>query len=143
MDDYGIEIYSARTGVMTRYRRDGGETDAWGLAEAEEYAYQALLTRNATYVTVGNGGHEFRMWGENVTDYGNFTFTHTGLRWSEWYVDVEVNGRRWRYRPVADLDDYPAADELAEVAAGLHPDVTRIWVGRSDGTEEDEALTSS
>lgn len=135
MDGYGIMIDTERLGT-SRYRLADGETGTWELPEAEEIAYNLLKLRHARYVTFGNGEHEFRMWGDNVTDYGNFNHPH--IRWSDWFVDVEINGRRWRYRPVADLDGYEAADELGGAAANLYPDVTRVWTGASDGSEEYE-----
>jgi hypothetical protein len=131
MDGYGIQVDTPSRG-SSRYRR--GEEDRWDLAEAEALAMNLLLSRRVNYVTVGNGDHEFRRWSSSVTDFGNFN--HPDLRWAEWYVDVEINGNRWRYHPLADLDDYEAADDLAVQAVELAPDVTRIWLGRSDGSEE-------
>ena len=137
MDGYGVSFATNRG--QSRYRtRDSSD---WDLAEAEQIAFGLLESRGARYVTFGNGEHEFRMWGENVQDAGNFTVTDTGPRWSDWYVDAEINGHRWVYRPVADLGDYGDADNLAEEAAELHPDVTRVWVGCSDGGEELESET--
>ncbi len=140
-DLYGIEIFS-KSGNVSLYRPgsyDNMESKRWPLAEAEEIAWKLFVERRPTYVAFGSGDHEFRMWSDEITSYGNFC--HTGVRWAEWYVDVEVNGRRWRYRPVASLDDFDAADELAEIAATLHPDVTRVWTGCSDSDEEYEHET--
>lgn len=124
--NYGIDIQSSR-GSKSRYRADGEER--WDLGEAAEIAAGLLETRSATYVTVGDGEHEFRLCRVDVE------------RWAEWFVDAEMVGRRWRYRPLADLGDYGDADNLAEEAAELHPDVTRVWIGRSDGSEEQESET--
>ncbi|MEU7904092.1 hypothetical protein [Actinoplanes sp. NPDC049118] len=133
MDGYGIQIDTESRGT-SRFRAGGAET--WDIEEAEALAFPLLESRRARYVTFGNGEHEFRIWGENVSDLGNFNDTDTGPRWSDWYVDVEINGHRWVYRPCAELSEYPDADELAETAASLAPDVTRVWLGRSDGSEE-------
>lgn len=139
MDGYGVQTQMPRSGT-SRYRV--GDEDAWDLTEAEGIAYGLLVAYEPNYVTFGNGEHEFRAWAKDVTYIGNFTDTHTGPRWSQWYVDVEIDGHRWVYRPVADLDDHAAANALAELAATLHPDVTRIWVGESDGACEFETVTA-
>lgn len=141
MDSYGIEVHAkGRGNVRVDYRSGDNSDGLWdNLSEAEEFAYDLLTTGRYTYVTVGDGEHEFRMWRPGVTSFGEFN--HPDVRWSDWYVDVEINGRRWRYRPIADLDDYDAADELGEVAATLYPDVTRIWWGSSDTGQEFQAST--
>lgn len=137
MDGYGITTASRRG--TAQYRLTG--TDQWELAEAEEIAHRLLDRSPVIYVSVGDGEHEFRAWGTDVTSYGYENFDHPGIRWAAWYVDVEINGHRWRYRPVADLDSYDTAEEIAERAATLEPDVTRIWIGASDGSEEFELQT--
>lgn len=150
MNEYGIQFCN-RSGNFSRYRlggSDDGPAPRWNLTEAEKIAYQ-LFERlgthtdgNCAYVMFGNGDHEFRIWGAAVAgqdSWGNFDGPN--LRWAPWYVDVEINGHRWRYRPVADLRDYADADELAEYVAELHPHVTRVWVGASDGSEEFEHET--
>jgi hypothetical protein len=137
MDGYGIQIHTERLGT-TRYRGPvlaGEPAQTWELAEAEEIAYQLLQDRNAVYATFGNGEHEFRMWRDNVTNFTNFDFP--GVRWSEWYVDVEINEHRWRYRPCADLSEEDIATDTAAEAHEL-AEVTTIWVGISDTGEEFE-----
>jgi hypothetical protein len=127
VDSFKIAI-AGRNGDR-RYRH--GDVAEWDLAEAAELAVELLDRGVGTqYVTVGNGEHEFRLMGEDQ-----------GERHAEWFVDAQIGETRWRYRPMADLDDYPAADDLAEQAAALAPDVSRIWVGRSDGSEEFESET--
>lgn len=123
MDGYRIEI---ATSNGPRVYRHGGEVN-FDLAEAAEIA-DGLLERNtsALYVTVGNGEHEFRL-----------TAEQDGDRHAEWYVDVELGGKRWRYRPMADLDSYEASGEVGEPAEALD-EVSRVWIGRSDGSEEYE-----
>jgi hypothetical protein len=77
--------------------------------------------------------------GTTVDDFVNFD--HPGLRWAEWYVDVEINGHRWRYRPLADLERFEHGGRRSPTRRrrATYPDVTRIWVGRSDGSEEYES----
>lgn len=138
MDGYGIQIHTERRGTQ-RFRLGFGadQEDRWELAEAEELAHNLLHDRNSVvYVAFGNGEHEFRRWGgDMVTTFGNFS--HPGCRWATWYVDVEINGHRWRYRPVADLDNEEAATDVAEAAFDL-PEVTKVWTGNSDTGEEYE-----
>jgi hypothetical protein len=139
---YGIQFCS-RAGNVSRYSPGDGIGDVdgtfgyrWDLDQAEYLAHTLVAERPCAYVSFGNGEHEFRKWGSVVADQDSwFEFRGPDLRWAAWYVDVEINGHRWRYRPVADLDDFAAADELAETAATLHPHVTRVWVGASDGSE--------
>jgi hypothetical protein len=139
-DGYGILVNTGRSTNVGRYRMEG--EDRWDLEEAERIAYRLLAECDLVYVSIGNGGHEFRMWGTAVARESSWkNFTGPDLRWAPWYVDVEINGHRWRYRPVADLRDLAAADELAEYVAELHPHVTRVWVGASDGSEEFEHET--
>lgn len=140
MEGYGIEIHTERMGTI-RYRLGGN--DHLGvrlpLTEAEEKAHELLIGRNAVHVTVGDGEHEFRMWAHDAEGrYLSSNFDRPGLRWADWYVDAEINGRRWRYQPIADIDTFSAAEDVAERACGLYPDVTRVWVGASDGSEEFE-----
>lgn len=133
MEGFGININGPRG--ASRYRAD--EVETWELDEAAERAFALLHSRQAAYVTVGDGNHELRIWGDvDHSSYGNLS--HNG-RWAEWYVDVEINGRRWQYQPLADLDDWDAADSVAEEACELHPHVKKLWVGRSDGSEESES----
>lgn len=128
MDGYGITITA--NGTDRRYRH-GGQAE-FELREATDLAADLLERNTGTeYVTVGNGEHEFRLYGEQTMA--------TDGRYAAWYVDAELAEHRWRYRPLADLGDYGDADGLAEEAAALYPDVTKIWVGRSDGTEEYES----
>lgn len=137
MEKFGINVFVDKRGV-SRFRRDGEER--WDLAEAEELAFASFEAGRYAWVSLGNSDeHEMRMWGPDVTDFGNFN--HDGHRWARYYVDVEINGRRWRYRPLADLNDFESADELGELAATLHPTVTRIWTGASDGSMELEQDT--
>lgn len=136
---YGILVHSERTGTSL-YRtgsQSGDDGKNWTLEEAERTAYE-LLTSDRRYIFVGfgNGEHEFRAWDEHFTNYGNFN--HPNLRWAEWYVDVEIDEHRWRFRPCADLNDWAAAEEMAHIAVTLHPVVTRVWMGRSDGSEESQ-----
>lgn len=123
MDGFAISI-GGKNGER-RYRHDG--TEQWDLGEGIELA-EELLGRNSTanHVTVGNREHEFRLLRDNEGD-----------RHADWYVDVRFNkqSQRWRYRPLADLDNYEAADELAGRAADDLPDITCVWVGCTDGTE--------
>lgn len=135
MDGYGILVHTETRG-SSRYRR--GEDDHWDLAAAEAIAMDLLLSRRVTYVTIGDGEHEFRRWSSSVTESNGFD--HPDLRWAEWFVDAEINGNRWRYRPLADLDSYDAADELAERLSEL-TDVTRIWVGNSEYGDEEVTET--
>lgn len=121
MDTFGIAMHGGRG---TSLYRAGGVAE-WDLAEAAEIAQGLLDGGRGEYVTVGNSEHEFRLLPDNEGD-----------RHAEWYVDVEVGDRRWRYRPLADISDYEAADELAASAANDLPDITRVWIGRSDGGEE-------
>lgn len=131
MDGYGIEV-----GTVQGVRQySGGGEKRWDLGEAERKAYELLTERAPWYVTVADGKHEFRMWRPDFVDRPG-GFDH-GQRWAEWYVDAEINGNRWIYRPLADLNEYGDADYLAEEAAGVD-EVTHIWVGRSDGSEEEE-----
>lgn len=132
MDGYGIAI---NTGGIGGSRYSLGNVNTWDLADAAGLALELFHARRPVYVSFGNGDHEFRMWGDDVSEFGNFT--HPGIRWSEWYVDVEINDERWRYRPVADLGDYQTAEDIAMRATDLD-EVTRIWIGRSDGSEEFE-----
>lgn len=140
MESYGIEVCTVGMGPR-RYRGTASSNEpaqVWDLPEAEETAFR-LLTRmsetgRAVYASFGNGEHEFRMWADGITDHGDFN--RPGLRWADWYVDVEINGHRWRYRPCADLSDDDQADELAELALTLRPAVTKVWFGASDGSEE-------
>jgi hypothetical protein len=136
MDGYGIAVHTATVG-SSRYR--AGDTDSMGTPRGGRVRLReaARLAGASPTSAFGNGDHEFRMWATTVDGFVNFD--HPGLRWAEWYVDVEINGHRWRYRPLADLDDADKADGLATRAAELYPDVTRIWVGRSDGSEEYES----
>jgi hypothetical protein len=133
MDGYGVSFATNRG--QSRYRT--GDSSEWDLAEAEGIANDLLLERQPIYVSFGNGEHEFRAWGGDSDGFGDFRDNGAGPRRSDWYVDVEIAGRRWHYRPLADLRDYSEADELAEEAAALAPDVTTIWVGKSDGSVED------
>lgn len=131
-DGYGIEVHMGDLGSQ-RYRMDGH--DRWDLTDAEALAHHLLTSRDkVTYVSFGDGDNEFRAWSRNVSDFG--AFGHPDVRWAEWYVDVEINDHRWRYRPCADLADWEAADRMASQAAELTPVVTRIWLGASDGSEE-------
>lgn len=138
MDGYGVLVSTLGRG-SARYRINDGEIDTWDdILDAEAIAYSLLgSSGRVVYVSFGNGEHEFRRWADDVTEHHNFD--HPGIRWAEWYVDVEINGHRWRYRPVADLDDQEAADGIADLASELRPDITRMWVGRSDGSEEYES----
>lgn len=136
MERYGITISTDTSNG--RYRE--GDDNEWDLTEAERIAFELLESSSRVRsITVGNGTHEFRMWNPNVTDFGQFS--HPGGRWSTWYVDAEINGRRWRYRPLADLDGWEDADLLSEEVAELHPDVTKVWTGASDGSKEFEYPT--
>lgn len=139
MEGYGIQLYHERRGLY-RFKVDGvGEWES--PTAAESLAYWAFTERSlGQYVTFGNGHHEFRMWRDGIDSWNNFT--HPDARWAEWYVDVEISGHRWRYRPVADLDDLDAAEELADEAHHL-PGVTRVWIGKSDGSEEYETITQA
>jgi hypothetical protein len=126
MDGYGINI-TTRSG--SRRYRHGGQ-DEFDLREATDLAADLLERNTGTLsVTVGNGEHEFRLIGPDADIE----------RHASWYVDVQIGELRWQYRPMADLGDYGDADGLAEEAAALYPDVTKIWVGRSDGSEEYES----
>lgn len=134
MDGYGVQTYTAARG-SARYR--AGDVDRWdSISEAAGVAASLLPRGRTAYVTVGNGEHELRMWRDDAEAFGSLSDTPTGPRWAEWFVDVEIDGRRWQYRPLADLSEFDEADELAEAAAGLASEgVTRVWVGRSDGSE--------
>jgi hypothetical protein len=139
MDGYGIKIGTKRG--EARYR--SGDEEAWELDEACERAFALLHMRQAGYVIVGNDDHHFCMWGD--VDRSTYDGFNQNGRWARWFVDVEINGRRWIYQPAADIDDYEGAggaDDIAEQAAGLHPVVTRLWVGLSDGSEEVESPVS-
>lgn len=138
MDKYGIAMHIRAMGTVI-YRPGGDDQGGkrYELGEAEEVAYKLEVERRPIYVTVGNGEHEFRRWHPGVTDWGNFRSTTTGMRWSEWYVDVEMASRRWVYHPALDLPDYDRAEECAMEAVEL-PEVTRIWIGHSDTGEEFE-----
>ncbi len=136
MEGYGININMA--GAPTgRYRESDAER--WDLDEAERLAYEIVGGPRVASVSIGDGDNEFRMWNADVTDFGNFTYP--GGRWAEWYVDGEINGHRWRYRPLSDLPDWESADLLGEILAELHPIVTKVWVGTSDGRTEFEYPT--
>jgi hypothetical protein len=132
--DYGININMRGAGAV-RYRAAG--EDRWDLTEAAAMAYDLLKGRDARYVTVGNGYHEFLMWGSDTGELGNFHDSGTGPRWSDWFVDVEINGHRWVYRPVFGISDQDTADNLVREARKLD-EVDRVWSGRSDGAEEYE-----
>jgi hypothetical protein len=134
MDGYGININMRGAGA-SRYRAGGEE--AWDLTEACAMAHDLLHEREARYVTVGNGEHEFRMWGDSPGDLQFFKQTDTGPRWSDWYVDVRIGEHRWQYQPVADISDQDAAVDLVVEARKLD-EVDRVWAGASDGTEEYE-----
>lgn len=138
-DEYGVLATLPDSGSI-RYRQ--GDVDRWPLDEAAAIALDLAERRNADHVSIGNGDHEFRRWNESPSFTGNFNDTPTGLRWADWYVDAEVRARRWVYHPVADMNDFDTAAEIADRAKELLPDVTRIWVGASDGSEEYEHLTA-
>jgi hypothetical protein len=125
VDGYAISI-NGRNGDR-RYRH-GGQAD-FELTEAAQLAADLLeRASDAAYVTVGNGEHEFRLTRDD------------GDRWEDWYVDAEIGERRWQYRPMADLSDYGDAQDIADPLTEL-PEITRIWFGRSDGSEEFETVT--
>jgi hypothetical protein len=139
MGDYGIHINTSGA-ASARYRTDGGQTSEWELAEAEALAYPLVeVFSTATFITVGNGDHDFRMWGKDVAEYGNFD--HPDLRWAPFYVDVQINGHRWRYRPAADLDSWDEAEQIGDEGAKL-PEVEVMWIGKSDGSHEFEYLVN-
>lgn len=130
MEGYGINVY--RNGETRRYRTGSTSelAERWNLPEAAEIAIALQNGRSGatSWVTIGDGGsHEFRLFAEDVS----------GGRWADWYVDVEMAGRRWRYRPMADLDNMAEADETAAEVEELD-EITKIWVGASDGSEEYE-----
>lgn len=142
-DEYGIS--TAGNGISTAQYRRGGES-RWSLTEAAEIAVGLLGGRSGSYVSVGNGDHEFRLWA-NSPEYvpSNYDQTPTGPRWAAWYVDVAMVGKRWVYRPLADIGDYEEARNLADELADL-PMFTRdevrdddgeplCWIGASDGSE--------
>jgi hypothetical protein len=127
MDGYGINVTTIN-GNTRRYRH-GGQAE-FELKAAAELA-EDLAGRNGgiSHVTIGNGEHEFRLIGPDGDPE---------QRWSRWYVDVEIGELTWRYRPLADLDTYDAAEELARSVAEELPEITHIRFGSSDGNEEYE-----
>jgi hypothetical protein len=117
-----------------------GDADAWDLDEAVRRAVELLFGRpGTTWVSVGNSEHEFRLWASDLSDVGNFTMGADGTpRWDRWYVDVELSGRCWVYRPLADLQDEDDASPLVIALERLGADesvVGRVWTGTSDGGE--------
>ena len=123
MNGYDIEI---TTGRSTRLYHRGDEV-RWELTEAARIAVEQLESTRAIRVDICDGEHAFRLWDDSIQERDEE---------STWYVDARIGDHRWQYDPTAKLEDYPAADDLAEKVAGLHPDVTFIWVGRTDGAEE-------
>jgi hypothetical protein len=122
-----VDSYAITLGISDRTRRyrHGGQAD-FELAEAVNLAGELFeRNRDAEHVTVGNAEHEFRLCAADAE------------RHADWYVDAEVAGYRLRYRPMADLDGYDAADELAAALEQMD-EVRRIWMGASDGSEDYE-----
>lgn len=133
MDNFGIMINTQKT--SSRYRQ--GDQDEWDPTEAERIAYDLLHASNRNVsVTIGNDDHEFRLWHPDVSDFGNFS--EPGGRWASWYVDAEINGHRWRYRPLAELRDWEDAAVAAEDLLELGNVVSMVWEGASDGSAEFE-----
>lgn len=140
MDGFGIEL-GTRSGTVRYVVTDGGErVESWDNAQiAESHAHRLLMERKPRYVTIGDGRNEFRMWHPDWDPSENLNFGNNG-RWGTWYVDARINGRRWRFAPVANIDDLETAEENALRLREV-PDVDLVWVGASDGSEEYEYET--
>jgi len=134
MDGFGV---TATVEGDTARRYTEGERQRFELAEAARIAVGLVDRPRTLFVSIGDGEHEFRLYREGVTSYGVMQeqVEGHGPRWAHWFVDVEMEGRRWQYRPVADLHEFSDADEIAEHAASLAPDVRWVWVGTSDGSQ--------
>lgn len=119
-----------------------GDAETWELEEATRRAAELLNRPGMVNVSVGNSEHEFRLWAPGVEAPVNFRMgARETPRWSDWFVDVEIDGRRWVYRPLADLRDHREAAELHQRLDDLDVDdslMGRVWVGASDGGEEYE-----
>jgi hypothetical protein len=136
--EFAVSTWS-RAGARGRYRR--GEQETWDLITAEQIADELLgrLSR----VSVSNHDHEFWRWANldsaPLGDDRNFAYPER--RWAPWYVDVHIgDSARWRYRPLATLNNYDDAAALAAEAARI-PEVTRVIFGASDDSEEFEHET--
>lgn len=121
-------------GDWASYRSKGADSlaDRLELPDAAQRAVELFDGGNGRLVVkVANSEHEMTLYPENDETE----------RQRDWFVDVELLGRRWRYREFADTDDFHAVDELSEIATMLYPDVTKVWYGKSDGSEEYEFQT--